>query len=342
MAKVVTNPSNIELVTALCKEHPTSSYAKMLNYDANKNELGIKDLSLFTSQPDIANEFISDMANKVVVQRAYDLFRDYEMPFDVFMRTMGKLGDAEELLSASLAQVNDYGDDDDPFGASKPDIIIGWIKTEDKKEVDVKLSYEIWAGAFVSEGSLSNLAGIILKNLRDAIVIYLYEKIKTEFSSSTNFLKEEVIQEISDAGETANSQKAYEQIIALVNKMTLPSTAYNNLGEKTFTPKGRAVLVLNAKYRSAFDVNVLASLFNSGAIAEKKYFSKVITAELEDANQVGIVLDEEAYLWGYRFVVTDSIRNPRTLEINTFYHAWVKRAVVPFRNAVRLVTQASE
>ena len=49
-------------------------------------------------------------------------------------------------------------------------------------------------------------------------------------------------------------------------------------------------------------------------------------------------MDEEGYLFGYRFDLSDSIRNPATLEINTFYHRWVKRAVVPFRQAVRLVT----
>ncbi len=145
------------------------------------------------------------------------------------------------------------------------------------------------------------------------------------------------IQEISGAGETANAQKAYEQILKLVVDMSIPSDDYNNAGVTTFTPLGRCVLVLNSLYKSSFDVNVLASLFNSAKIGEQQYFSKVIVAPLTGTKQVGVVLDEEAYLWGYRFNVSQNIINPANLTIEEYYHAWVKRAVVPFRQAVALV-----
>ena len=336
--KVIKNPTNVEIVSQLCKLHPNSSDDKLVNYDEKTGKIDEDALKLFTNQPDVANEFISDMANKVVVQRAYDLFRDYEMPFKIFMREMSKLGDPEELLSAELATPEDYGDTTDPFDADKPSIVLGWIKTEDKKVTHVKLSYEIWAGAFVKEQGLSNIAGIILKNLRDALEKYVYAKIKDDLSSATNITKSKQITTISGAGETANAQKAYEEILKLVADMAIPSTTYNNAGVETFTPKGRGVLILNSLYKSSFDVNVLASLFNSSNIAENKYFKEVIVAPLTGTKQVGVYMDEEGYLFGYRFDLSDSIRNPATLEINTFYHRWVKRAVVPFRQAVRLVT----
>ena len=336
--KVIKNPTNVEIVSQLCKLHPNSSYAKLVNFDEKTGKIDEDALKLFTNQPDVANEFISDMANKVVVQRAYDLFRDYEMPFKIFFREMSKLGDPEELLSAELATPEDYGTTTDPFDADKPSIVLGWLKTEDKKVTHVKLSYEIWAGAFVKEQGLSNIAGIILKNLRDALEKYVYGAIKSDLSSSTNITKSKQITTISGAGETANAQKAYEEILKLVADMALPSTTYNNAGVETFTPKGRGVLILNSLYKSSFDVNVLASLFNSSNIAENKYFKEVIVAPLTGTKQVGVYLDEEGYLFGYRFDLSDSIRNPATLEINTFYHRWVKRAVVPFRQAVRLVT----
>ena len=335
--KVIKDPTNVQIVTELCKMHPNSSYAKLVHYDATKGTIDADALKNFTDQPDIANEFISDMANKVVVQRAYDLFRDYNMPFKTFMREMSKLGDPEELLSAELATAEDYDDETDPFNASKPSIVLAWIKTEDKKCVGVKLSYEIWAGAFVSEQGLSNIAGIILKNLRDRVEVYVYNAIKTDLSSATNITKSRTITTIANAGETANAQKAYEEILQLATDMSIPSDDYNNAEVETFTPKGRFVLVLNSKYKASFDVNVLASLFNSNEIANNKYFKEVIVAPLTGTKQVGVLMDEEAYLWGYRFAVSDSIKNPRTLEINTYYHAWVKRAVVPFRQAVRLV-----
>ena len=338
--KIVKNPTNVEIVKQLCKMNPSSRYADLVNYNDSDNSINEDALSLFTDQPDIANEFISDMANKIVVQRAYDLFRDYKMPFGIFMREMSRLGDAEELLTAELATAENYGTTTDPFDADKPSIVLSWIKTEDKKVTHVRLSYEIWAGAFVSETGLSNIAGIILKNLRDAIEYLVFTNVVADLSdigSGHKIAKTHTIQEISDAGETANAQKAYEQILKLATDMSIPSDDYNNAGVDTFTPLGRGVLVLNSRYKSSFDVNVLASLFNSAKIGEQQYFKAVIVAPLSGTKQVGVILDDEAYLWGYRFNVAQSMPNPATLEINTFYHAWVKRAVVPFRQAVALV-----
>ena len=337
MAKIVKNPTNVEIVKQLCKMNPSSRYAKLVNYNEQDNSINEDALSLFTNEPDIANEFISDMANKIVVQRAYDLFRDYKMPFDVFRKEMSRLGDAEELLTAELATATDYDETATPFNANKPSIVLSWIKTEDKKVVSVKLSYDIWAGAFVSETGLSNIAGIILKNLRDTIEYLVFTNVVDDLSNATKVTKSVEIQEITGAGETANAQKAYEQILKLVLDMTIPSTSYNTSEVNTFTPMGRAVLVLNSQYKSSFDVNVLASLFNSAKIGEQQYFSKVIVAPLTGEKQIGVVLDEEGYMWGYRFNVSQNIINPANLTIEEYYHAWVKRALVPFRQAVRLV-----
>ena len=336
--KIVKNPTNVEIVKQLCKMNPSSSYAKLVNYNEQDGSISEDALSLFsTSTPDIANEFISDMANKIVVQRAFDLFRDYKMPFDVFMKAMSRLGDAEELLTSKLATPSNYDATATPFNADKPDIVLSWIKTEDKKVVNVQLSYEIWAGAFVSEYGLSNIAGIILKNLRDSIEYLVYTNIVGDLSDATKVTKYATIQEVANAGETANAQKAYEQILKLAIDMSIPSTSYNTSQVNTFTPLGRAVLVLNSQYKASFDVNVLASLFNSAKIGEQQYFSKVIVAPLTGTKQVGVVLDEEAYMWGYRFNVSQNIINPANLTIEEYYHAWVKRAFVPFRQAVRLV-----
>lgn len=341
--KTIKNPTNIQIALELCKSNPNSNYANALGYDADTNELAVKDLSVFTSTPDIANEFISAMANKIIVQRAYDLFRGYEMPFKKFMRAMSRLGDVEELLTAQLATVGDYDDEGNPFGATKPSITLAWVKTEDKKVVTVRLSYEIWAGAFVNEGGLSSIAGIILKNLRDSIEEYIRTAIVQDLHDNVGITS--TIATVADAGETANAQKAYEQILKLVRDMSIPNDDYNASGVKTFTPMGRCVLVLNSRYASAFDVNVLASLFNAGEIATKKYFSEVIVTDLtpevagEEEQAVGYILDEEGYLWGSRIDLAQSINNPATMEINTFLHRWIKRALVPFRQAVKLVTE---
>ena len=341
--KTIKNPTNIQIAKELCKANPNSKYASLLGYDKETGEIAVKDLSIFTSTPDVANEFISDMANKIIVQRAYDLFRGYEMPFSSFMKEMSRLGDAEELLTAELASSTDYTDDPDdgaqnPFDAPKPTIKLSWVKTEDRRVVGVRLNYEVWAGAFVSETGLSNIAGIILKNLRDSIEEYLRGAIKTDLANPLIVSKTKVITAISGSGDTANAQKAYEDILELCVSMTIPSEDYNTAEVKTLTPKGRFVLILNPRYFSSFKVNVFASLFNSDKIGEDKYFKEVIVQDYAGSNdEVGVLMDEEAYLFGNRIDLAQSILNPKTMEINTYYHRWIKRAGVPFRQAVRLL-----
>lgn len=339
--KTIKNPTNIQIAKELCAKNPNSRYADLLGYNKETGELAVKDLSIFTSTPDVANEFLSDMANKIIVQRAYDLFRGYEMPFSSFMREMSRLGDAEELLTAELASPSNWSDNtnsNDPFDADKPSIELAWVKTEDKKVVGVRLNYEVWAGAFTSETGLSNISGIILKNLRDSVEEYLRGAIKADLANTSIVSKSQVITAISGAGETANAQKAYEEILELCTKMTIPSDDYNTSEVLTFTPKGRFVLVLNPRYFSSFKVNVFASLFNSDKIGEDKFFKEVIVTDYAGSNdEIGILLDDEAYLFGNRIDLAQSILNPKTMEINTYYHRWIKRAGVPFRQAVRLL-----
>ena len=337
----IKNPTNIQIAEELCKQNPNAKYAGVLGFDKETGKIAVKDLSIFTSTPDIANEFISDMANKIIVQRAYDLFRGYQMPFASFMREMSKLGDAEELLTAELASTSNWSDNtsgNDPFDADKPSIKLSWVKTEDKKVVGVRLNYEVWAGAFVSENGLSNIAGIILKNLRDSVEEYLRGAIKADLANTSIVSKTQTITAISGAGQTAKAQKAYEEILELCVKMTIPSDDYNTAEVNTFTPKGRFVLVLNPRYFSSFKVNVFASLFNSDKIGEDKFFKEVIVTDYAGANnEIGVLLDDEAYLFGNRIDLAQSILNPKTMEINTYYHRWIKRAGVPFRQAVRLL-----
>ena len=82
------------------------------------------------------------------------------------MKSMGKLGDVEELLSSELATLEDYEMKPHHSQVRNLQFLFIGLRRKIKKVAPVRLSYEIWAGAFVNEGSLSNLAGIIIKKSR--------------------------------------------------------------------------------------------------------------------------------------------------------------------------------
>lgn len=297
-------------------------------------------LSLFAENPVIANEFITTMSNQIVSQYAYDIFREFDMPFKSAMKTMSRLGDAEMYLTNELQDTAEYSSTNtDPFAAPKPRIYNNFIKTEAKRQIGARISEDLWAGAFITEGGLANIVGIILKNLRDSVNLYIYDELCKLIADTTKFSKSLTITTITGEGETGNSQKAYEQIMKLVNKMSLPSTEYNTAGKKTITPKGKFVLYLNADYKSSFDINVLASLFNSSSIELSKYFKdvRVVSFPSTASKQVGFICDEEALVWGLRIDKALSIVNPRTMELNVWLNRWIKWGTLPTRNAVRLM-----
>ena len=69
--KTIKNPTNIQIAEELCAKNPNSRYASLLGYDKETGKIAVKDLSVFTSTPDIANEFLSDMANKIIKNIVY-------------------------------------------------------------------------------------------------------------------------------------------------------------------------------------------------------------------------------------------------------------------------------
>lgn len=343
--------SNKEILKALCHDKPFSNYAKWFGYE-EKEEDGIKtatfnkkvDFKQFVEiEPQIANEFISDFANKIVVQHVINLFekKPLETKFGRFLKTYGKVGDIEQYITSKLQPTTDYDTDDaptNPFEVAKPSVVLSYIKTTDKEMTFVSLNYEQWYGAFTTEGGLQNLANQILSNLNDALDMDIYYKICTDLGDATQILKSKTITTIKGSGEEANSKKAYEEIMELMANMELPSkTGAYNLGSlaNSGTPKNKFVLFLNAKYSSAFKINVLASLFKS----EKVDLSwEVIEFDTTAKDVVGVLMDERAYVYGYRINLVQSIMNPRNLYVNTFAHRWTKRGFIPMYNAVLLKT----
>lgn len=341
---------NLKVFKAMCHEKPYATYAKFFGYkedseNGTSNFAKKVDFKLFATEPNIANEFIGDFYNKIVAQWTVDLFeqKPLEMKFRRFLRTYGKVGDIEEYIATKLQPVVDYDEDTaptNPFEINKPQIVLSFIKTEDKEFSFVTLNYEQWYGAFINEGGLANLAQRILANLDDALGLDIYYKVVKDLGDTTKFTKTHTITAITGAGDEANARKAYEEIMQLRAKMNLPSKTgeFSPSGlENSGTPYSRMVLYLNTKYTASFDINVLASLFHS-----EKVELKVETIEFDTkaTDVVGILMDERSYVYGLRINFVQSIINPRNMMINTFNHKWVKRGIVPFYNAVILKDKA--
>ena len=352
---------NKSIIASVLKDNPDLKLAKKLGFELKDDgkhyeftKLGKMELlgedgklaQIFDAEPQIANEFLSDFYNKIQEQYVVDLFEQQplETTFGMFRRTYSKVGDIVEYIATQLQNVIKYDEDTaptNPFEVKKPEVELKFIKTTDKEFTFVTLNYEQWYGAFINEGGLQNLASVILKNLQDALELNIYDYIRTDLSDATLFSKSTEVTNITGLGDEEGAKKIYEAVMTLRTTLNLPDkTGTNNPAslQNNGTPFDRMVLFINKDLASSLMINVLASLFNSNKI-ELKW--KVIDFDTtKNANILGILMDERAYVYGTRIQFTQSIMNPRNMCINTFSHKWTKRGIVPFYNAIQILKSA--
>ena len=142
---------------------------------------------------------------------------------------------------------------------------------------------------------------------------------------------------------TVNSESriAISYKTTTVTKMTIPNNKYNINAKLATTNMGEAILVLNTAYNASFDVNVLASLFNSGTISKAKYFKEVVVVnQPTDATCFGYILDPDAIILTNEKLETTSFYNPSNIVTTYWLHNWTKITINNAVNALNLVYKA--
>jgi hypothetical protein len=316
--------------------------ADAIGFNPDDNSISV-DLKTFSEslQPEIANEFLSVLANKIVSQRVYDTLAGWNNPYEVFRRESSPFGDAEELLSVAEIDADEYSTTSDITDHFVPDVKVSFIYTTHKKVWKTSVSMELLKGAFVSDYGLADLVSLIIKKLRDSKELFLYDTITEELK--TGIEKEVEITEITGLGESEASRKAYEQIISLAMNFSMPTKNYNESDIRSATPLGEAILILNASYKASFDVNVMASLLNSAKIGDSSYFKKVLVVDLgvEEDNIMGFMLDVDKYIYKDRILTTTTYFDASNLISTTRLFNFVKTGINPHTNGVALVLSES-
>jgi hypothetical protein len=287
----------------------------------------------FAAPTTVTNEFLSVLINKIVVQRNYVVLGGWENPYNIFYKAMEPMGDTEELMTVDVIAAANYSGTSSLLTVAPPTVYNSYIYTVDKKVWKVSISQPILAGAFTTEGGLSALVANIIGMLRKSKELYVYDQLTADFA--TAFTITEAIGTVTP-GNAAQAQLAYEKIIALAQRMSLPATGFNAQGVRTNTALGSAILVLNAGYKASFDISVFASLFNADVVGEQKKFARVLVVDLP-AGVLGYVMDPEAYIIVDRIMQTESFFDASNLVTTFFLHNWIKRGKNPFVNAVKLI-----
>ena len=328
--------SNTEITNVLTSQDESvnrlmSTYKTADSYDFEK-------FATTTTQVE-KNEFLTAMFNKILTQRVFEPMGEWNNPYaKLFTRDKSALGGSEEWLSVDLVEAEDYDKTGtDLLTVKEPVLNIQQIYETDCKKYSISIAPSIMKRAFTTEYGLADLLSQVQSRLQKSKDKYIYNVVNNKLATITKTYK--LTSPITALNDTENARKCYEEIIKLVTELAIPNTLYNVNGKDCVTNRGDAILVLNTQYNSSFDVNVLASLFNTAGITLNKYFKDVVVvAQPTDTNCIGYILDKDAIILTNDKLEVTSFYNASNLTTKFYLHNWTKINVNNSVNAIKLMT----
>lgn len=125
-----------------------------------------------------------------------------------------------------------------------------------------------------------------------------------------------------------------KKLRATARKMTLPqgSRNFNSMGVRTTTAVNDLHLFITADLEAELDVDVLASAFN---MSKAEFMgNRTVLDDFATPGLKAVLVDKEFFMVYDNLQKMETIRNPRGLYWNYYYHVWQVMSTSRFANAV--------
>lgn len=309
--------------------------------------------------PAFANQFINALVNRIAMVRVTSA--TFNNPYAILKKGYIEFGESIEDIFVNIAKVVEYTPEkgeEREFKRTLPDVRSAFHVMNWRVMYPVTIQDEDLRLAFLSMDGVQNLIAKIVDSVYtaaeyDEFLLFKYLMVKA--ISHGKFYPQAI-------GDGTDLSEAAIEFRGTSNMLPFMSTAYNEAGVQTTTPKARQIIFMDARFNAQFDVSVLASAFNMdkadfmgrlflidnwtefdnarwGVIKENSDGIEDVTSdELALLAKVkAVIVDEE---W---FQVYDN-NNKFTekyvasgLYWNYFYHVWKTVSNSPFANAVVFV-----
>jgi hypothetical protein len=191
--------------------------------------------------------------------------------------------------------------------------------------------------AFVSWGNFEGFVAGIINAIYNSAEVDEYEYMKLlvdNYYSKGLF----TIVPIVEPTDGTSAQEFVKKMRATARKMTLPSGSrdYNSLAVRTKSDMDGLHLLIDADLEAELDVDVLAKAFNMDKTTFLGHVT-VIDGFASDGLEA-VLIDKDWYMVYDTMLKMETIRNPRGLYWNYYYHVWQVMSVSRFANAVAFVS----
>jgi len=305
-----------------------------LAHTNNVNEVG---QGILINQS-LQNEFITSLVERIglVVIKHVSL----NNPLKKFKKGMMPQGRTIEEIFVDITKEKRYDPDDAEetvFKREIPNVKTLFHERNRQGYYDQTIQDSSLQSAFVSWANFENFLSRIISAIYNSAEVdeYRYMMLLADNYYSKGLF---TVVKVNKPDSETTAREFIKAVRATATKMTLPfgSRDYNALAVHTRTDMNDLHLLISADLEAIVDVDVLAKAFNM----DKSTFLGHVTVIDGFASEglEAILVDREWYMVYDTLQKMESIRNPKGLYWNYFYHVWQVLSVSRFANAVAFVS----
>jgi uncharacterized protein YjdB len=323
-----------DIVNAIRNSNPTfASYVPLANAE-NVAQIGA---GIMVNQT-IQNDFITNLIDRiglVVVKKAL-----LSNPLKKFKKGAMEQGRTIEEIFTDITKAKKYDPYDSEntvFKRSIPNVKSLFHERNRQDFYEQTVSDEQLRSAFTSWGNFENFVSSIINSIYNSAEVDEYEYMKLLVDNYYSKGLFAIVPVTSPTTETG-AKEFIKKVRATARKMTLPngSRDFNSLAVRTRTDYDDLHLIIDADLEAQVDVEVLAKAFNM----DKTQFVGHVTVidGFASSGLEAVLVDQDWFMVYDNLLKLETIRNPKGLYWNYFFHVWQILSVSRFSNAVAFVS----
>lgn len=286
----------------------------------------------------IQNEFITSLVDRIglVVIRSVSL----KNPLAKFKKGMMPMGRTIEEIFTDITKAHKYDPEDAEqtvFKREIPNVKTLFHERNRQEFYEQTIQDDSLKTAFVSWGDFEGFISSILSAIYNSAEVDEYEymmMLVDNYYAKGQFAIEKV--DVPDTETTAKELIKKMREVATTISLPMGTRDYNALAVRTKTDMSDIHLLISAKLQAQVDVDVLANAFNMDKTTFKGNVTVVdgfATPGLE-----AVMVDKDWYMVYDNLLKMETIRNPKGLYWNYFFHVWQTLSVSRFSNAIAFVS----
>lgn len=295
-----------------------------------------------------ANKFIGALTNLIAYTRALDTqdTRGLDRLLDTFRGPNLPTGDGYVVRSTGIPTVSDLDTaTSSVLTVVKPTVLEQYIPVKAYKKVQVTINDYLMRGAFNRESAMGELVGLILKSMRTAEKLYLYNMVVGNATSGlsglavgANLSGDEAlsfninITGIADSdsatpqerlsARTYNTKAFVRQLIATIKR--IERGEYDGMnGVQSLIGRDKLVCIMTDDMLASLDVDLMATLLNSEYLNDPIKVKIITISEWKNEaskDSTVLLMQDDAYIYGFFYEVATTFFDPSNLNTNNWLH----------------------